>query len=74
MVERRTVYVALLDEGVDVWRPTAAQQVAPHLFRLLGPVPPGESWHFQPDEVVRCEVRPLSEGPALVAVENHGTA
>lgn len=70
MGERGTVYIALLGEGVDVWRPAAAEQVAPNLFRLLGPVPPSESWQFQPGEVVRCEVRSLSEGQALVAVES----
>jgi hypothetical protein len=70
MGERATVYVALLDENVDVWRPAAAEQVAPDLFRLLGPVPPGETWQFQPGEVVRCRVGFLSEGPALVAGES----
>jgi hypothetical protein len=74
MGESLLVYVALLDEGVDVWRPAPAEQVAPHLYRLLGPMPPDESWQFQPGEVVRCEARPLSEGLALVAVESRGTA
>jgi hypothetical protein len=74
MDESSTVYVALLDEGVDVWRPAAAEQIAPYLFRLLGPVPPGECWQFQPGEVVRCEVRVLAEGPTLVAVGSRSTA
>jgi hypothetical protein len=68
MGERSTVYVALLDEGVAVWRPAAAEQVTSDLYRLLGSVPPSESWQFQPGAIVRCEVRTLSGGPVLVAV------
>src|SRR5262249_50784553 len=66
---RCTVYVALLDEGVEVWRPATVEQVGPGRFRLDGPVPEGESWQFPPGAVVRCEQRLLSEGTALVAVE-----
>jgi hypothetical protein len=69
MGERGEVYVALLDEGTAVWRPVAAEQVGPGLFRLLGPVPDDEVWEFPPGAVVRCEGRQLSGGAALVAVE-----
>jgi hypothetical protein len=72
MGELRTVHVALRDEGTDVWRPVAAEPVGPGLFRLLGPVPQGESWQFEPGEVVRCEDRLLSGGLVLVAVESAG--
>jgi hypothetical protein len=64
-----TVYVALLDEGTDAWRPVAAEQVRPGLFRLLGPVPEGEHWQFQPGDIVRCQERVPSAGRALTAVE-----
>jgi hypothetical protein len=67
--EHCTVYVYLLDEGVDVWRPVIAEKVGPGLFRLNGPVPEYESWQFQPGQVVPCEERALSGGPVLVAVE-----
>jgi hypothetical protein len=62
-----TVYVELLGEAVDVWRPVAAIQVAPGRFLLKGPVPELEQWAFQPGSIVECETRNLSEGPALVA-------
>jgi len=39
MSETRTIYVALLDEGVDVWRPVDAEHVAGDLYRLRGPCP-----------------------------------
>lgn len=69
MGERHEVFVALLDEGTAVWRPVAAEQVGPGLFRLLGPVPDDEVWAFPPGTVVRCESRRLSGGAVLVAVE-----
>lgn len=63
------VYVPLLDEGTDVWRPVLAERVAPGLFRLNGPIPEGELWQFQPGEVVRCENRRFSTADdELVAV------
>jgi len=63
-----TIYVALLDEGVDVWRPVEAQREG-DLYRIVGVVPETEKWVFSPGSLVRCEQRELSEGPALVAVE-----
>jgi hypothetical protein len=63
-----TIYVYLLDEGVNVWRPVAAQPLGADLYRLEGSVPADESWQFQPGTVVRCQERLLSEGPRLVAV------
>jgi hypothetical protein len=68
-LKRRQVYVALLDEGVEVWRPVDAAQVAGDEYKLSGPIPEGEVWEFQPDEVVRCRERMFSDGTiALVAV------
>ncbi len=69
MADQRTVYIYLLDEGVDVCRPVVADHVSNALFRLGGPVPEGESWQFQPGDLVRCEERVLSAGSALVAIE-----
>ena len=73
MPESHTVYVYLLDEGVDVWRPVTADNLGSGRYRLRGPVPEDESWQFQPGEVVCCEQRQLSGGIALVAVKS-GTA
>src|SRR5438132_439283 len=63
----RTVYVELFDEAVDTWRPVEAVEVEPGRFRLEGPVPEVERWAFPAGSVVECEVRELSQGPALVA-------
>jgi hypothetical protein len=65
-----TVYVALRDEAVDVWRPVEAEQLTESIYRLWDAPPlEGEVWEFAPGSTVRCEQRELSEGSALVAVE-----
>ena len=69
-----TIYVYLLDENVDVWRPVEAEPVG-DAFRIVGEPPDDEKWEFQPGEVVRCETRMLTQrGPSeaephLIAVE-----
>ena len=68
MAEISTVYVRLCDEGVDVWRPVTAESVGTGLRRLMGPMPPEETWQYPPGAVVRCEYRKLSGGRVLVAV------
>lgn len=65
----RTVYVELMGEGVDVWRPVEATVQADGTVRLPDEAPDDEVWRFAPGAVVRCEPRTLSEGEALVAIE-----
>jgi hypothetical protein len=66
---REQVFVALLDEGVDVWRPVEAVRLSEDTVRLLEDQPhdSDETWEFLPGEAVRCKQRDLSDGPALVA-------
>lgn len=67
-----TIYVALIDEGVDVWRPVEAEPLGDDRYRLVSPPdfdPDTETWAFPPGSVVLCEERALSDGPALVAVQ-----
>jgi hypothetical protein len=64
-----TVYVALRDEGVDVWRPVEAERISESVYRLANvSVLDAEEWEFSPGSTVRCELRELSDGQALVAV------
>ena len=69
MITPEKIYMALLDEGIDVWRPIDAERLGPDIFRVIGPVPDGETWAFQPGEVVRCQKRKLSDGTHEVATE-----
>lgn len=63
-----TVYVYLLAEDVDVWRPVAAESLGNGVYRLSGSIPDGEVWQFQPGELVSCEMRQLSDGQCLTAI------
>ena len=63
-----TIYVYLLDEGVDVWRPVQADPVGDDVYRIVSRTPRGERWEFGEGETVRCEMRALSGEDSLVAV------
>jgi hypothetical protein len=63
-----TIYVALRDEAVDVWRPVDARRVGDR-YRIVSKTPPQEDWEFPPGSLVRCELRKLAEGWSLVAVD-----
>ena len=68
-----TIYVALLDEGTNVWRLVPAETVGPNLYRIAPDAPynrADERWQFEPGEQVRCERRTLADGAqTMVAVE-----
>jgi hypothetical protein len=68
-VATQTIYVELLDEGVDVWRPVEARVEADGAFRLPDQASRDEAWRFPPGSVVRCRRKLLSDGEALVASE-----
>ncbi len=66
-----TLYVRLLDEGTDCWRPTQGELVEEGIYRLLPTTnynPDDESWEFLPGTLVRCQTLMLSEGDKVVAV------
>jgi len=64
-----TIYVALKDEAVDVWRPVEATHEGESIYRIAETATPAtETWEYAPGSRVRCEQRELSDGPALVAV------
>lgn len=52
-----TIYVPLLDEGTDVWRPVEALRVAEDVYFILGTMPGDEVWAFPPGSKVRCKRR-----------------
>jgi hypothetical protein len=69
--ESTTIYVGLLDEGVEVWRPVEAELVRDGLYRIVGTkTDPTEHWAFATGQIVRCMDRQLADGVrGLVAVE-----
>jgi hypothetical protein len=66
--KKATIYVELLDEGVDVWRPVTATPEREGVYRLPDEPPVDEAWAFAPGSLVRCEHRAFADGAGLVAV------
>jgi hypothetical protein len=63
------LYVALLDEGVDVWRPVQAEHLNGNVYRILSQAydRTTESWQFEAGDVVLCEMVESSDGRILAA-------
>ena len=64
-----TIYIRLLDEDIDVWRPVKAKKdVTGNAYLILEEeIPEDENWEFPPGSLVRVEQRVLENGPVLVA-------
>lgn len=68
------IFVALLDEGVDVWRPVKAQHLHGNIYRIEDQPydRDTEAWQFEPGTEVVCEMVDASDGPILAATRSHG--
>lgn len=65
------IYVALLNEGTDVWRAVEAIHHEDHIFTTVGENESNgdEEWQFVTGDKVRCDQKIFSDGTsALVAV------
>jgi hypothetical protein len=69
MTERDTIYVALLDEGIDVWRPVAAERLSRGCYRIVDHDRGVERWQFEPGTVVRCRKEQRDGRSILIATE-----
>lgn len=63
------IFVALVGEGVDVWRPVRAEHLHGDVYRITDQpyAREIEVWQFEPGDEVVCQTVVLSEGPVLVA-------
>jgi len=70
MTNAETVYVTLLDEGVDVWRPVLARRLEGNAFAIIDQPydRDDERWQFEPGARVVCEERVLEGTPVTVAI------
>ncbi|HLE10978.1 MAG TPA: hypothetical protein VI754_06985 [Bacteriovoracaceae bacterium] len=68
---KNTIYVRLLNEGGDVYRPVPAEQIASDIYILGGADfhdPENEEWEFFPGSRVIVAKKVLSSGERLVAI------
>jgi hypothetical protein len=63
------IYIALLEECVDVWRPVKAESLGDGRYRILEQHYDSEAecWQFRPGDVVYCEMIESSDGRILAA-------
>jgi hypothetical protein len=68
------IFVRLLDEDVDVWRPILAEHRLGSLYRIVEQPYDEESekWEFRPGRTVVCEQIETSEGRILAAIREAG--
>lgn len=69
MSDKSVIYMPLLDEGTDVWRPVEAVRTG-NDYLVVQTMPEGEIGKFAPGSVVKCEPRAHLDGQhVLAAVE-----
>ena len=76
-VSRQTIFVRLLDVGVECWRPVEAVVVGPGVYGIVSPRPDpeDEKWEFGSGQDVACERRMLDGDRChLVAVRAESSA
>ena len=63
-----TIYMPLLNEGTDAWRPVEAVKITELGYMVTENPQPDEQWAFQPGHILRCEERQLRGESHLIAV------
>jgi hypothetical protein len=68
------IYIRLLDEGTDVYRPTQGLMVDDMVFKVLPTEhydPKDEYWEFPPGKIVRCKKELKNGHELLIAFEEY---
>lgn len=70
MIPTHTIFVRLLNENVDVWRPVQAVLLGDDVYHIIEQPydRSNEQWQFEPGTAVKCKYTLLSDGLCLVAL------
>lgn len=70
MSDLTEIFVSLLDEAVDVWRPVQAEHIQGKVYRIIDQPYDREieTWRFEPGDEVVCELTDASDGQILAAM------
>jgi hypothetical protein len=68
-----TIYVRLIGEQVDVWRPVQARHILGDVYLIVDQPydRDDETWEFDPGSSVICELVESADGPFLGATARH---
>lgn len=71
MSDRATIYVPLLNEGVEVWRPVEARRLSADTYLILDQEYDRdlETWAFEPGIVVKAQARKQNGREIVIATE-----
>ena len=63
------IYVRLVNEVIDVWRPVEAVRIDVDVYLIVPQVYDRaiESWEFGPGDVVRCQLIATDDGTIIAA-------
>ncbi len=66
------IFVSLLDEAVDVWRPVQAEHLYDNVYKITDQPYDREveTWQFEPGDEVVCELIESSDGRILAATRH----
>jgi len=62
-----TIYIELMNEGTDCWRPVEAKDLGDGHFLIVSSQPEDEDWQFKPGDIIECRKKQLQDGLCLVA-------
>jgi hypothetical protein len=64
-----TIYVRLLNEAVDVWRPVTAEPLGGERYRIISKNtdPEDEKWEFETGDIVHCVEKELMDGTKSIS-------
>lgn len=64
------IYMPLVGEGTDCWRPVRARKISEDIFEVVDAIGAGESWAFAPGSRLKCREHIFTTGESgLVAFE-----
>lgn len=68
------IYVFLLDEGVDVWRPISAVHLQDDVYRIVAQPydQTDEKWQFEPGDTVICRPMKSEDGEDMLVAYQRG--
>ncbi len=66
----QSIYISLLTEGVDVWKPVQAEHLHDNVYRIVNqPYNRAiETWQFEPGDEVECQLITTCDGEIFAAV------
>lgn len=70
---KEQIYIYLLNEGTDVWRPVDAELIEENIYKILSKnTDSSEEWQFSTNDIVECEDKIFQNGDkGLIAVRMH---